>query len=83
MIDYANIPPADLFTVWRKDDGTPGGLAYSADLPNSMVWQVTCQVLPVAHPFIIMLRADVPQDYETNPDFQPDWDNCDGYGGCN
>ena len=83
MLDYSNISAGDLFTVWRKDSGTPGGLAYAPDLLNSEILQVTCQAVPAGHPFIIMLRTDVPQDYDINPDFQPDWDHCDGYGGCN
>lgn len=81
MVDLQNTSPADIFTVFLRDDFI-GGVAYGANLPQSMIWSVTCRSVPDGCPFVMMYRADVPPDYDTNPDFAPDWDNPDGYGGC-
>lgn len=85
MIDLTGIDSADVFTVWQRDDGSTGGVAYAPGFTSTStpsIMQITCQSVPTGRPFIVMLRADVPFDYEENPGFTPDWGNPDGYGGC-
>lgn len=84
MIDMSLVTsPQQVFTVWRREDGSTGGLAYTDELPISMILQVTDQVIPLGLPYIIMWRVNVPQDYEDNVEFIAtlDWNNPDGLGG--
>jgi len=82
MINLATVTSAsEVFTVYLREDNSVGGIGYAPNLDMSIFMQVTYQVVPEGRPFIVMWRADVPDDYETNPAFQPDWENPDGYGG--
>lgn len=85
MIDMTGYDSADIFTVWQRENGSTGGVGYASGfstISTPSIYQITCQAVPEGRPFIYMFREDVPFDYEENPDFTPDWEHPDGYGGC-
>lgn len=96
MIDLNTINNAgEIFTVFLKEVPTIntdeygvtttsylGGVGYWDGLPIEYIMPVTYQVVPPNRPFIIMLKVDVPFDYDINETFIAtlDFNNPDGYG---
>lgn len=96
MINFDNINKADeLYTVFLKETATQttdengdiitshlGGVGYWSGLPKHLIMPVTFQVVPIGRPFLVMLRQDVPNDYDTNMTFinSLDFSNADGIG---
>jgi len=96
MIDLEKIDNAgEIFTIFLKETATQttdsdgniitshlGGVGYWAGLPKHLIMPVTFQVVPVGRPFIMMLRQDIPDDYDTNMTFvnSLDFSNADGVG---
>jgi len=96
MVDLNTINNAgEIFTVFLKEVPTInidesgvettsflGGVGYWSGLPIESIMPVTYQVVPLSRPFIMLLRIDIPFDYDINATFIAtlDFNNPDGYG---